>query len=80
MHDDQVAEAFRAAMRLEKGFVLRDDMSFDHVPGWDSIGHMNLVLELEKRFATVLDMDQIVAMDSVGAVRDVVARKQAGKS
>jgi acyl carrier protein len=77
MPNDEVANAFRAAMRLEKGFLLRDDMSFDNVPGWDSVGHMSLITELERRFAIVLDMDEIVAIDSVGAVREIVARKQA---
>jgi acyl carrier protein len=77
MAEDEVANAFRAGMRLEKGFLLQDDMSFDNVPGWDSVGHMSLITELERRFGIVLDMDEIVAIDSVGAVREIVARKQA---
>jgi len=73
---DAVADAFRKAMRLEESFTIEDPMSFEEVPGWDSIGHMNLVTELESRFGISFDMDEIVALDSVGAVRAIVARKK----
>ena len=47
---DDVADAFRKAMRLDGSFSIADPMSFDDIPGWDSVGHMNLVTELESRF------------------------------
>ena len=72
---DAVADVFRKAMRLEDGFAISDQMSFDDIPGWDSIGHMNLVTELESHFGLSLGMDEIVGLDSVGAVRAVVSRK-----
>ena len=74
---DEVAEAFRTAMQLDQDFLLQDSMSFQDVPGWDSVGHMNLIGELEKRFGVALEMDEIVALDSVGAVRELIASKQA---
>lgn len=73
---DAIANAFRSAMRLGDVFVFEDKMSFDDIPGWDSVGHMNLVTELETRFAVSLDMDEILAIDSVKAVRDLIARKR----
>jgi acyl carrier protein len=73
---DEIVAAFRAAMRLGEDFAVEDAMSFDDVPGWDSVGHMNLVTELESRFGVSLDMDEIVSLDSVRAVRQLVARKR----
>ena len=75
---DEVATAFRTAMRLDESFALDDRMGFDDVPGWDSVGHMNLISQLESRFGLVLEMDEIVALDSVGAVRTLVAQKASG--
>ena len=72
---DNVAEAFRKAMRLKESFAIADRMSFDDIPGWDSVGHMSLVTELETQFGITLDMEEIVGLDSVGAVRAAVARK-----
>ena len=76
---DDIAAAFRSAMRLEQEFAIEDRMSFDDIPGWDSVGHMNLISELETRLGVALEMDEIVALDSVGAVRKLVARKRAGR-
>jgi long-chain acyl-CoA synthetase len=76
---DEVAAAFRAAMRLGEHFALADSMTSDDVPGWDSIGQMNLVMELESRFKVRLDTDEINAVDSVGAVRALVVCKQADR-
>lgn len=73
---DEITSAFRSAMRLSDTFVVRDDMSFDDIPGWDSLGHMNLVVELESRFDISLGMDDIAVIDSVKAAREVVARRQ----
>ncbi len=75
---DAVADAFRKAMRLEESFPIADPMSFEQVPGWDSIGHMNLVTELESRLGISFEMEEIVGLDSVGAVRAIVARKKVG--
>ena len=74
---DEIAAAYRAAMRLNGSFVLEDAMTFDDVPGWDSVGHMNLIAELESRFGITLDMDEIVNLNSVGAVRELIARRRA---
>jgi acyl carrier protein len=73
---DDVAAVFRAAMRLDDRFAIEDRMSFEDIPGWDSVGHMNLVTQLESRLGVTLDMDEIVGLDSVGAVRAIVARKR----
>ena len=72
---DEIATAFRIALRLNDGFAIDDRMGFDDIPGWDSVGHMNLVTELEARFGISLDMDEIVGLDSVGAARAIIARK-----
>jgi acyl carrier protein len=74
---DEVAQAFQTAMQLDRDFDLQNSMTFQDIPGWDSVGHMNLIGELEKRFGFILEMEEIVALDTVGAVRELIARKQA---
>lgn len=73
MRDDVIA-VFRTAMQLDAAFVLEPVMGFQDVPGWDSVGHMNLIGELESRFGITLEMDEIIALDSVGAVNALVER------
>jgi acyl carrier protein len=73
-HSDAVADVFRTAMHLDDGFAIADWMSFDDIPGWDSVGHMHLVMELESHFGVSLYMDESVGLDRVAAVRALLVR------
>lgn len=46
------------------------------VSGWDSLQHVNLVLELEHRFLVHLQPDEIARMTSVGSIVEVLGQKQ----
>ena len=70
--DDEVSRLFHDVFQLDADFQLEPGMSFDDVPGWDSIGHMNLVNEIESRFGVSLEMDVIINLDSVQAVQDII--------
>ncbi len=45
------------------------------VPGWTSVAHLTLVLELEKAFNTTFENDEIVSMGSVAAIVDRLKAK-----
>lgn len=45
------------------------------VGSWDSLKQMDLVMSLEKEFGVVLEIEDIVAMDSVENVVEVLERK-----
>lgn len=49
------------------------------IAAWDSAGHMNLVLELEKEFGVRFGDDDVVEMISVGDIAVVLARHSAAK-
>ena len=77
---NEIASVFRTAMRLDESFPIEDRMGFDDIPGWDSVGHMSLISQLETHWGITLEMDEIVGLDSVGAVRNLVARKTSGSA
>ncbi len=45
-----------------------------NLPAWDSAGHMNLVLELEKEFNVKFEDDEIIELVSVAAIAEALAR------
>jgi len=49
---------------------LGPESSMDNTPSWDSMGHMTICLEFERRFGTSLDLDKVFTTSSV---RDLVA-------
>ena len=50
-------------------------MSADNLEEWDSLASMSLVIQLEKKFAIKFEFDDVIQMDSLGAVKRVVMGK-----
>jgi len=51
-----------------------DELAYQSIPEWDSIGHMALVSAIETNFNVMLDTDDILAMSSVAEARKILLR------
>jgi acyl carrier protein len=51
-----------------------DALTYNSIPQWDSVAHMNLVAELELAFDVMLDTDDIIDMSSVAKAREILAK------
>ncbi|MBA3536050.1 MAG: acyl carrier protein [Tatlockia sp.] len=65
---------------LSEVFGLRADdivveLTKANVGSWDSLKQMDLVVSLEREFNVVLEIPDIIKMDSVGQIIDVLASK-----
>lgn len=54
---------------------LGPDSSPDTVDGWDSLQHLNIVLDVEQMFDISLSPPEIERMVTVKAIADIVNRK-----
>ena len=54
---------------------IRDDLAMKDVESWDSLNHMELIVALESAFGLELTFDEIVAMTTVGAIRQTLTQK-----
>lgn len=52
---------------------ITDGLAMKDVEAWDSLKHMELVVALETAFGVQLTFDEIVAMQSVGEIKRVLA-------
>ena len=52
---------------------LSDDVRRGELDGWDSIGHLDLVSELESQFSVSLDLEQALAIETLGDAKRVLA-------
>ena len=55
--------------------ILTDDLAMQDVPTWNSLTHIDLVVGLEEAFAIELTQDEIVEMQSIGAIRRILAAR-----
>ena len=52
-----------------------DDLEFGSIPEWDSLNHVNLMLELENHCNTEIDEDLMVELVNVAAIRAYIAER-----
>jgi acyl carrier protein len=53
--------------------TVSDATSMENTPQWDSVAHLNLVLSLEKSFGLRFTPDEFMEMQSVVAIRRILA-------
>ena len=54
--------------------VLGNDISYNSIPEWDSIGHMGLIAELEGIFDIMMEMDDIIDFSSYKKGFEIIAK------
>jgi acyl carrier protein len=75
MAEDAVIEILRNALELDENFTPSDATRLDEIPNLDSLGHVRLVMEIEKVLGDRLSMEEIIAMESVGHIRGLLTAK-----
>ena len=75
MAEDMVIEILRNALQLDDGFALTDATRLDEILNLDSLGQVQLVMEIERILDDRLSMDEIIGMESVGHIRNLLVAK-----
>jgi len=52
----------------EDSVPLTMETSSDDIVGWDSVAHVSVIIAVEKDFDVMFDPDEIMEMESVGAL------------
>ena len=73
---DRVAELVANALRITPDQI-SENLEFQSIPEWDSVGHAGLILALEDELGVSLTEDQAVELTSYRAIRDFVQRHSA---
>ncbi len=72
----RLTEIFRGLFGLPS-LVLRDELTARDVPGWDSLNHVSLMVEVEGAFSVRFTSDEIAALSCVGDLKALIERKRA---
>lgn len=67
-------EIFRHALN-NPALQLRAEMGRVDVAGWDSMAHIRIVLEVEKKFKIRLAAQEIASFSTIGELSQLIARK-----
>ena len=69
---ETVAEVFNVASDR-----INDQTGPGELEGWDSVGHLDLVMAIEQKFGVQLTMDESTSLASVVDIRRILQKKRA---
>ena len=72
-NDNRLYQAFASGLHIDIARV-NEELAYQRIGEWDSVGHMALVAELESAFDVMLDTDDILALNSVARAREILAK------
>jgi acyl carrier protein len=72
--DERLQEIAREAFR-DDSLVLTDSMRPYEVAGWDSLGHVNLMLSIEIEFGLEFSEEEFVRFKDMGELKRMLATK-----
>jgi len=75
MAEDTVVEILRNVLQTEEDFAPSDTTRLEEIPNLDSMARVRLVLEIERVLDDRLSIDEIIAIESVGQIRELLAAK-----
>ncbi len=73
----RIRSCMQAALKLSDAQAAAVDFETTplQVPQWNSLGHVQLIMELEKQFGVTFDADEIATLASVAAIAAALERK-----
>ncbi|MDQ2762473.1 MAG: acyl carrier protein [Pseudomonadota bacterium] len=77
MDRDGVWRAMVVAVREETGdnkMVIEPAMTANDIPGWDSLAHVRIVMNMEARTGAVIEMSDTYKAATVGDLCDIVLK------
>lgn len=73
MNESKLTACFVQSLGLAAEQV-NDQLAYNSIKQWDSVGHMALVSAIETEFSVMLDTDDIIGMSSVGVAKTILAK------
>ena len=77
MNADRLRGVFSDALGIPVERV-NDDLAYNTIKEWDSVGHMALVAAIEGEFDVMFDTDDILGMSTVAKAREILSRYGVG--
>ena len=72
LNSDKYNETFINTFKIESKDL--EDLKYQDIPFWDSVGHMALMSELEEVFDIELDVDDIIDFSSYKFGKEILAK------
>ena len=72
--DQRLERVFKDAFN-DEALVLRDEMTSQDIPGWDSVHHINLMFAIESSFGMQFVGNELAELKNIGELKALLARR-----
>jgi acyl carrier protein len=72
-NNSKLVKLFASALNLDESIV-NDDLVYQGVKEWDSVGHMMLVARIDEEFDTMLDTEDVINMSSFKKAKEILGK------
>ncbi|WP_019153821.1 acyl carrier protein [Robertmurraya massiliosenegalensis] len=73
MNEEKLRSIFSEVLGIDKTQVT-DELTYNTISEWDSVGHMALIAEIDDQFNTMLDTDDVLEMSSFAKAKEILAK------
>lgn len=70
---ERLKQVFAEALSIDVNSIT-DDLQYNTLQQWDSVGHMALIAAIEQAFDILIDTDDVIDMSSFAKAKEIVAR------
>ncbi len=70
---EKYQNAFMESFNIDKS-MLNEELKYESIPEWDSVGHMTMISNLEEVFDIVMEMDNIIDFSSVEIGKEILKK------
>lgn len=70
---EKYKNAFKEAFEIDDS-VITDELAYESIPEWDSVGHMRLMAGLEDTFDIMLETEDILDFGTFGKGKEILQK------
>ncbi|NGQ95652.1 acyl carrier protein [Brevibacillus sp. SYP-B805] len=71
--EEKLREVFARALDIPEEMV-KDELEFNSIPQWDSIGHLGLIAALDEAFGIMIETEDVIDMSSFKKAKEILAK------
>jgi acyl carrier protein len=55
--------------------TIDNEWTSDDIPEWDSVGHLDLMMEVEKEFSVKIEIEEMFEIEKLGDIQTILEKK-----
>jgi len=72
--NNRLEKIIREVFDIEAG-TIDENWTSDDIPDWDSVGHLNLIMEVEKEFNIKIEIEEMFEVEKLKDIVKILGKK-----